>query len=227
MQKARRAAAPLAAAAAVTTVVGSAQPLFRATFDDGPSPVVLTFTPWRLEVTGAGALGGAPANGYPLVFAAVVLVVAAFWCRSAARPGAPPRTLRVAGVLTAVGATFLVCTVWLVTVQVAYWADMYGPQEVPGEFAMNSAISYPAGLWVLGVAALLGVAAVVPAFAPGRQVVVEPVDPDAPTPPFGIALPVDEPLEPEPPAVPPQAPPPSPKPLSGPAIPLTDDPLAE
>jgi len=245
MDKARRLAAVLATAAAVATIVGSALPLFTATIDVGPSPIVITMSAWSIEVTGGYGLGDAPANGYPLLFAAALLLFAAVWCRSATRPGAQPRTSRVAGVATAAGAAFLACAVWMTATQVASWADTFGPLDGPESFSMGGEVSYPAGLWVLVTAALLGIAAAVPALLPGAPVAVvpAPVDPDAPTPPFGIVLPMpaDEvdaltgepvgprpeppPSEPGQPAVIPQAPPQ--KPLSGPAIPLTDDPLAE
>lgn len=242
MDKARRLAAVLAAAAAVATIVGSALPLFTATVEVEPTPIVLTMSAWSVEISGGYGFGDVPANGFPLLFAAALLLFAAVWCRSATRPGALPRTLRVAGVVTAVGAAFLACAVWMVAAQVVSWGAAYGPQDDRG-ITMGGEVSYPAGLWVLVAAALLGVAAAVPALLPGAPVVVvpEPVDPDAPTPPYGIVLPVPveevdpltgepvdsprPPVPPDPPTVLPEAP--RPKPLSGPAIPLTDDPLAE
>jgi hypothetical protein len=243
MDKARLLAAVLAAAAAVATIVGSALPLFAATMGRGPDQIELTISAWSFEITGAEAFGQVPANGFPLLFAAVLLLFAAIWCRAATRPGALPRTPRVAGVATAVGAAFLACAVWMVGVQVADWANSYSSQEVTGGYSIGGEVSYLAGLWTLVLAALLGVAAAVPALLPVAPVVVVPetVDPDAPTPPYGIVLPVPveevdpltgepigqqrAPAPPEPPAALPE--PPRPEPLSSPAIPLTDDPLAE
>lgn len=250
MDNARRVAAVLAATASVSTVVGSALPLFTATLDGGQSPMELTITPWTIEIVGGYALGGAPANGVPLLFAAALLAFAAFWCRSAGRPGAKPRTVRVAGAATVAGGAFLACAVWMVVLQVRYWDRTFGPQDVGEGFQVGGETSYLAGLWLLVVAGVLGVGAAVFATLPGTpvaSVVVPEVDPDAPTPPFGIVLPLppDEPVDEvdpltglligqEPPSVEevrdepiviPEAPPPEPPP--GPAVPPVEDPLAE
>ena len=254
MDKARRVAAVLAAAASVTTIVGSALPLFTATLDGGRSPMELTITPWEIEVVGGYAAGGVPGNGFPLLFAAALLAFAAFWCRAAGRPGASPRTVRIAGATAVAGGAFLACGAWMVVLQVRYWARTFGPQDIGDGMQVGGETSYLAGLWVLAVAAVLGVATAVFAVLPAKQVapvVAQEVDPDAPTPPFGIVLPLppaDEVAEPveqvdpltglpfgqEPPSVPevrdepiviPDAPPPEPP--RGPAVPPVEDPLAE
>jgi hypothetical protein len=248
MDKVRRVAAVLAAAASVSTVVGSVLPVFGARLGGGGAEAVeLTITQWTSELTNGYALADAPANGYPLLFAAALLAFAAHRCWAATRPGVPPRTGRVAGVATVAGAAFLVCAVWMIAVQVRYWVDSYGPHEVGEGLRVGAETSVLAGLWVLVAAGLLGVAAAVVALLPGARAepVVEPVDPDAPTPPFGLALSLPEPVEEvdpltglpfgqEPPSAPevrddpiaiPDAPPLEPPP--GPAVPPTEDPLAE
>ncbi len=250
VDKVRRVAAALAAAASVSTVVGSALPLFRASLDADDSTMDVTVTPWTIEVVNGYTFGGAPENGYPLVFVAVLLAFAAFWCRAAGRPGARQRTVRVAQVATTAGGAFLACAAWMVLLQVRYWDASFSPQEIDVGIQVGGETSYLAGLWVLVAAGLLGVAAAVFVWLPGTPVapVVAPeVDPDALTPPFGIALPlppeepVDEvdpltglPVGQEPPSVPeardepiviPDAPPPEPPP--GPAVPPVEDPLAE
>ncbi len=252
IDKVSRVGAVLATAASVSTVVGSALPLYRATVGGSEPATELTVTPWTLEIVDGFAFGNAPANGYPLLFTAALLAFAAFACRAAGRPGARPRTVRVAEVATTAGGAFVACAVWMVVLQVRYWEDAFNPRELIPDLAVEN--SYLAGLWVLVVAGVLGVAAAVFVWLPGTPVVV-PVaappaeaDPDAPTPPFGIALPLppEEPVEQvhpltglpagqePPPEVPevraepiviPEAPPPVPPP--GPAVPSVEDPLAE
>lgn len=254
MNKVRRVAAVLAVAASVSTVAGSALPLFKASLHGGVSPTELTYTPWTVVLDDGRSVDAVPADGYPLVFVAVLLAFAAFLCRAAGRPGVRPRTVRVAEVVTTTAGAFLACAVWMVVLQVRNWDDNYRPREFVPTFAQDTETSYLAGLWVLVVAGVLGVAAAVFVWLPGTPVVV-PVaappaeaDPDAPTPPFGIALPLppEEPVEQvdpltgqparqePPPEVPevraepiviPEAPPPVPPP--GPAVPSVEDPLAE
>jgi hypothetical protein len=253
-RRARLVAAALSAGAAVCAIVGSALPLFTATIFAGERNIDLTMTSWGMEVSGGVSFVDIPANGYPLVFAAIVLVCGAVGCRSAARPGASPRTQRVAGQAVVAGGAFLACAVWMVALQVDNWADAYGPADVgDGPLRMNAETSQLAGIWVLAVAALLGVVAAVPALVPGDRPVpalAPVVDPEAPTPPFGIALPAqvdpltgepmgpalpDGPADQEQPAGAPEpivipdalvAPPPLPLP-PGPAVPAVEDPLAE
>lgn len=239
MTKVRRVAAALAVAAAVTAVIGSALPLFSVAFLMSPGRVEFSMTAWNLETDGdLFPMGNVPANGYPLVFAAVLLAFASGASRAAARPGAHPRTERVAGTAFVAGSAFLACAVWLVAAQAVNWQDTYGPPDEGEDFGFDGDTGYGAGLWVLLIAALLGVAAAVLAQLPARQPVpVAEVDPDAPTPPFGIPMPVvaEEPPPPEPepepelpklgPIVIPEAPPP-PAP-AGPAVPLVEDPLDE
>jgi hypothetical protein len=246
MTKARRVAAALAVAAAVTAIIGSALPLFWVSFQMGPGPVEFTMTAWGMETDGdIFPLGKVPANGYPLVFGAVLLAFAAGASRAAARPGTHPRNERVAGLAFVAGAAFLACAVWMVVAQAANWEDTYGPPDDTEEFSFDGETGYGAGVWILLIAALLGVAAAVLAQWSGKQPapVAVAVDPDAPTPPFGIAMPVaaEEPappplpsppspsLEPELPSLGPimiPEPPPPPAP-AGPAVPLVEDPLDE
>lgn len=235
-RRAQLLATVLTAAAATLAIVGSALPLFTAKFTAGPS-LELTMTSWGMEVTGGFPFVDTPAYGYPLVFAAIVLATAAVWSRTAARPGARPRAQRVAVATVVAGGAFLACAVWIVAIQVANWAELYGPMDEPGQLVMESESSVLGGMWVLSAGALLGLAAMVPALLPSPepvpvQPVPEEVDPEAPTPPYGIALPLEvdaltgEPV-PEPPPADPPPPAPSPPVLQGPAVPLTDDPLAE
>jgi hypothetical protein len=239
MTKVRRVAVVLAAVAAVLAIIGSALPLFSVSFQLGPGPVEFTMTAWGMETDDeVFPLGEVPANGYPLVFAGVLLAFAAGATRAAARTGARPHTERVAGTAFVAGGAFLACAVWLVVAQAVNWEDMYGPPDDidVGDFGGDA--SYGAGVWVLLCAGLLGVAAAVLAQFPGTQpALVASVDPEAPTPPFGIAMPVEEeePPPPPPPVEPqipvlgpiviPEAPPP-PAP-AGPAVPLVEDPLDE
>lgn len=225
---------------------------FGAQFRGTPDAIEIVVTTWGTEVTGGMVLMDVPANGLPIVFSAIVLACAALVCRRAARPGATPGTQRLAGAATVFGGAFLACAAWMVTLQVNAWVSAYEPDEVAPEFRLDVETSYLAGLWVLVAAAVLGMVAVVPSLvsvpAPPPA---PPVDPDAPTPPFGLALPVPEeppvqmvdPLTGEPvsepmsedrepslprlgPIVIPDAPS-TPERPAGPAVPLTDDPLAD
>jgi hypothetical protein len=242
MTKARRVTAALAVAAAVLVIVGSALPLFSVTFLMGAGPVEFTMTAWGIESDGGiFPIGDVPANGFPLVFAGVLMAFAAGALRAAARPGALARTERVGVLAVVAGGAFLACAVWMVAAQSVNWEDTYGPPDDAEDLSFGGETGYGAGLWILVLAALLGVAAAVLAQLPGpRPAPVVTADPDAPTPPFGIVLPVqaEEPRpelpepEPEPAPVPvlgpiviPEAPPP-PAP-AGPAVPLVEDPLDE
>jgi len=241
MTKVHRVAVALAVAAAVLAIIGSALPLFSVTFQMNPGPVEFTMTAWSMETNGpVFPLGNVPANGFPLVFAAVLMAFAAGASRAAVKPGARPRTARVAEVAAVAGGAFLACAVWMVAAQVANWGDTYGPPENAEDISYDGDIGYGSGLWILVLAALMGVAATALTLVtrPRPAPVVVAVDPDAPTPPFGIAMPVEAeeaeqlpPPEPEPeipvlgPIVIPEAPPP-PAP-SGPAVPLVEDPLDE
>jgi hypothetical protein len=241
MTKVRRVAAALAVAAAVLAIIGSALPLFSVSFLMGPGPVEFTMTAWGMETDNdLFPIGDVPANGYPLVFAGVVMAFAAGALRAASRTGARPRTERVAVLAVVAGGAFLACAVWMVLAQAANWEDTYGPPEEGEDFSFDGETGYGAGLWVLVLAALLGVAAAVLAQRPGTLPAPVAADPDAPTPPFGIVMPVAaEELPPEPlpepapepeipvlgPIVIPEAPPP-PAP-AGPAVPLVEDPLDE
>ncbi|MFI7677790.1 hypothetical protein [Actinophytocola sp. NPDC049390] len=248
---ARLVAAVLCLLAVITAVTGLFLPLFSAAqrfgtgeFDFVPQSIEIVFTVWGSEVS-EPQLGSmdVPSNGYPVVFACVVLVGAAVLCRRAANPAAPARAQLVAGAVTVFGGAFLACATWMVALQVSVWADTFTVDDAPETFQLNVEMSYLPGLWVLLAAAALSLAAAVPSLrsvpAPPPE---PPPDPDAPTPPFGIALagpplpaPMPPPVEPPPeePAVPelgpiviPDAPPPPERP-AGPAVPLTDDPLAE
>jgi hypothetical protein len=239
MTKVRRVAVVLAAVASVLAIIGSALPLFSVSFLISPGTTTFTMTPWTIESSGAVfPLGTVPANGYPLVFAGILMAFAVGASRAAARPGARPRTERVAEVAAVAGGAFLACAVWMVAAQVANWADTYGPPDYAEELSFDGDIAHGAGIWVLTFAALLGLASAVLTLlsAPQAVPVVVEVDPDAPTPPFGIAMPVEPaPPDPEPepepeipvlgPIVIPEAPPPSAP--SGPAVPLVEDPLDE
>jgi hypothetical protein len=257
MHRVRVIAAAVSAIAAVSVVAGSLLPLFSASLPvfapaNGPGEKLeVVITSWGIEVGGGQAGGGVPANGLPLLVAGVLLACAALLCRRAAHPGATPGAQRLAGLTTLAGAAFLACAAMMVLLQVVSWAQAYQPSEsIPG-FESESDFDYRAGLWILLAAAVLGVVAAVFALLPVAEAPVPEVDPDAPTPPYGLSLPLSPPVEgappvvmadpltgatldpltgaPEPPAplppvVVPVAPPPR---RPGPAVPLTDDPLAE
>jgi hypothetical protein len=243
----RLVAVVLCAAAAALAVAGSFLPLFTATQDLGDETLEIVLTSMHVEIAGGHQLVDIPRNGYALQCGALLLASAAVACWSAAKPNPAPVVQRAAGVLTAAGGAFLSCAVWMVTMQVSYWADVWDPREIPG---IDVESSHLVGYGVLLAAAALGLAASVPALLPDRRPAppAPVVDPDAPTPPYGISLPVpdwpaetvdplsghppdDEPDDepavwPAPPIVIPQVPR-TPKPPPGPAVPATEDPLAE
>lgn len=250
-------AAVLSATAAVSATTGAFLPLFSAKQYLSGQTFVVTMTSLRMDVDGGRSLVGVPKNGYPLACAAILLACAAVVCWHAAKPAASPAVRRVAGVLTATGGAFLACAVWMVALQVSNWADIWGLAENSESFRSGAETSYLIGHWVLLAAAPLGVAAAVLALLADRRsapLPVPAVDPDAPTPPYGIALPSqsaaeqvdpltghpvdsgtgDLPAEPSNPPVPavlepiviPEAPQRQ-EPPPGPAVPPTEDPLAE
>lgn len=255
MNRVRLTAATVSTLAAILATVGSFLPLFSAILPlysptetgVGVDAFEVVITSWSIDTADGITAGAVPLNGLPVLLGSALLIWAAVMSRRAARPGATPGAQRMAGLTTLAGAAFLVCAALMVALQVISWSAIYNPSDVVPGLEITADISYPAGLWVLLAAALMGAAAVVPTL---RRVALPPapeVDPDAPTPPFGLALPLPEeepplltvdpltgvpespdppPAEPLPPIVIPAAPPPSQLP-PGPAVPLTDDPLAD
>lgn len=248
---ARLVAAVLCLLAAMTAITGSFLPVFSAKqiFGDddfaGPASFEIVITAWDATVDNDYIVWEVPENGLPIVFSGIVLAGAALVCRRAAGLAASPRVQRMAGLVTVFGGAFLVCAVWMVVLQVNAWAAGYDLDDVSVPLDLGVETSYLAGLWIMVGAAVLSVVAVVLSLLPVPQPEPEVVDPDAPTPPFGIVLPVPEeppvrtvdaltgePTAEEPsvpelgPIVVPDAPPPQERP-KGPAVPLTDDPLAD
>jgi len=184
-------AAVLSFVAAVVAIAGSFVPLFSGRLDFSGEAIEMTFTAWRVDVTGGGpvigdpGLGGVPKFGYPLVFAAIALLCAAAVATFAALPAASPGTHRLAGGTTAVGAAFLLGTVWSVAMQAVSWVDSFGSLGET-ELGIDSSASYGAGHWLLLGAVALGLAAAVLALLPPRR--PRPA-PDQPTPPYGFAMP--------------------------------------
>ena len=185
-------AAAVLFAAAVVAIAGSFVPLFSGQLGFSGESIDMTFTAWGVGVTGGGpfaagdpGLAGMPKFGYPLVFAGIALLCAATVAAFAAQPAASPGTHRIAGVTAAVGAAFLLGTVWSVALQAVNWVDSFGPLGET-ELGIESSASYEAGHWLLLCAAALAVIAAVLALLPPRQ-----PDPtaDEATPPYGFAMP--------------------------------------
>ena len=112
---ARDGRAAVRSCAALLVIVGSFLPLFAGSLSSARTTIEVTVTPWSPEVTArTGAPGRRPHDGYPLVFAAIVLAVRRGLCWFAAHPGARAGAGRAAGLTTAIGAAFLVGTMWTI-----------------------------------------------------------------------------------------------------------------
>lgn len=200
-QPAKVTAAVLCFVSLVMVVVSSFLPLYSGelTFDfgeafDSSESIEITFSPWSAEYSRADlndAPGDIPAVGYPLVFGAVILSCAVFACWYAATPGAGRTASRAAGVVTAVSGAFLIGTVWTIAMLVNNGVDTILLLGTLGNGVETDA-NYLVGYWLLLTAVLLVFAAAVLSLLPVRQPVWQPpppVNPFAPTPPYGIVLP--------------------------------------
>lgn len=123
-----------------------------------------------------------PKMGYPLVFAVLMLFGAAVLSR-------PVRTVRAAGVVTAVGTAFLAGVVWSIGLQLSSQVGLMREIEI---MAGGAVIEWDVGtgLGLLLVAVAFAVAATVLAFLPARR--REPEDPyqaDLTTPRHGFPIP--------------------------------------
>ena len=243
-QSTRVTAAVLCFVTLVLVLAGLFLPLYSGTLatsfstDDGLSDSIeLTLTPWALEFSDE-RLSGLPGSdvprfGYPLVFAAVAIACAAAACWYAATPSAGRTAGRAAGVVTGVSGAFLLGVFWTMTLVINNGVDDVLLMGTLNE-ELETTADYLAGFWVLTIAMVLGVVAMVLSLIPGRQPLPwqppPPVNPFVATPPFGIALPMNNAPQPGPP-VGPVAPltgqpvPPSPPGGVPVAQPLTVDPL--
>ena len=192
----RLTAAVLSFVAAVVAVAGSFVPLFSGILSFSGESVEMSFTAWGVSLTGSEAfladpgITGTPRYGYPLVFAGIALLCAAAVAAFAAMPAATPGTHRLAGVATAVGAAFLLGTVWTIALQAVSWVDSFGPLG-DSELAVDSSASYEAGHWLLLSAALLAVLAAVLGLLPTRRTSAAQyayASPNQRTPPYGIPM---------------------------------------
>jgi len=181
-------------------VASSFLPLGEGELGFGPESIEVTFTPWSGEFSGDFAdelpPGDVPQVGYPIVFAAVALACAAAACWYAATPTASPVSRRVAGVTTAVSVAFLIGTVWTTAVVVSNGVDSFILYGTFGQ-GLDSEASYLVGYWLLLTASFLGAVAGVLSLLPVRQAVWMPplpVNPYVPTPPYGIAVPPQQPV---------------------------------
>lgn len=204
----RLAAAALATLAAAATVVSTFVDLLTADLlVNGESRLKISIFSWGFDVEGGQTLGGVPIMGYPLVFAAVLLFAAASVSGLAVTASASPGTTRVAALLTAVAAAFLVGVVWSLAMQLASFSETF-LRNGPANAAVTPESSVRPGVWFLVVAVALAAAATVTALPPVRRrapvayPVAYPVGPEAdmPTPRHGFPVPVTLP----PPATPSQ-----------------------
>jgi hypothetical protein len=181
-----------AVAAGVLTLIGSLVPLYSTPIQISDAEwEVLVLDSWRVasERTNGDSSGtlllSTAAHGYSLVFAAVLLfAAAAVSVRSAATRSAPARV----AVLTVAGAAFLAGVGVSVGIEVVRFAATWGlgvePSPVPAAVGP--------GLWLLGAAVLLAVAAAVVAWLRVRE--AEPVPPPISVP---VVRRVDEPEAPD------------------------------
>lgn len=148
---------------------------------NGQSVYAVEVLSWG-SVLGAGPGPEQPRMGFPLVFAALLLLAAAVTTRLA-------REGRVADVVTAVGLAFLVGVVWSLGMQIAAFVDS---MRVVGLVDVQVSVDwgFGPGMGLLLVAVGFAGAATVFAFLPQRT--TEPEDPyqaDLATPPFGFPVP--------------------------------------
>lgn len=203
-QRQRLTAATLCFLAALLTIVGSFLPLLAGIMTAGNETVDIEVTAWSADLYGISPIGGGtpdvPANGYPMVFAGIVLVGAALVCWFAAHPGAAAGAHRAAGLTTAIGGAFLAGTAWTVAVQMQQSLDSLADLNDlgPGDFGIATDVAFGVGFWFMVIGTLMAVTATVLALLPARQALwpvgpPPPVDPNMATPPFGFVLPTQPP----------------------------------
>ncbi|PWV80323.1 hypothetical protein SAMN05421630_109199 [Prauserella marina] len=151
--------AVLCVLAAALTVAGSFIPLFSGELSLlGTRQLSIGITAWGFDTDAPTREGGVAVNGVPLVFAAVLLLVAAALVLFTARAsGAARRGLGAASVTGA--AAFLAGTVWTVGMQAASWVDTFRPTgDAAGDSDVGVDAGLSAGMWLLIAAAVLALA---------------------------------------------------------------------
>ncbi|MEU3269602.1 hypothetical protein ABZ639_02085 [Saccharomonospora sp. NPDC006951] len=167
--------AALCVLATALTVAGSFVPLFSGELSlRGTRQLSIGITAWGFDTDAPAQEGGVAVNGVPLVFAALLLLVAAALVVFTARGGAR----RGAGAVSVAGAAaFLAGTVWTVGMQAASWVDTFRPTgDAAGDSDVGVDAGLSAGMWLLIAAAVLALAGAALALLPsGKR--VEPVTP--------------------------------------------------
>jgi hypothetical protein len=184
--------------AVVLVVASSFLPLYSGELGFGGQSVELTITPWHADFdpdsAASDSSGDVPKVGYPMVFAAVILACAAAACWYAATPTARPIAGRAAGVTTAIGGAFLIGTVWTTALLVSNSVDYVILLGTLNE-GLETDATYLVGYWLLLTASVLAFTAailsLVPARQPSWQQPLMPGYPYAPTPSYGMALPME------------------------------------
>jgi hypothetical protein len=183
----------------VLVLLGSVLPLFdanvRISFRTATS---LSVTAWQFRFSDLGPDRVLESHsdpspipiGYPLLIAAVLLLVTvALWLRSGWRPSTG-RSARVMGV---VAGAFLAAFVFTLGMFEAAWRTLFGLSAIPVP-AANLVGSVGQGFWLLVVAAVVAIAAIVLSFRLPTRAEPEPEPEPAPEPPAQAP-------QPEPPVV--------------------------
>ena len=174
--------AAAALVAAVCAVVGSFLPLVSGSLGlRGSAALTVSVTGWQATSNArsgdsVSALGSAPQNGIPLTIAAALLLIVTLLILMAA-PRSAPAVLRLAALVgSAVAAAFFVGVLLTLGVQLA---DLLSSISGAGSGASSS---LGAGFWLVLVAGLLSIAAVVLTVLPARPA---PAQAPAAPPPVG------------------------------------------
>jgi hypothetical protein len=122
-------------AAALLTLAGAFLTLFTGDIRFDDSRVIITITSWDVQAQADGVpepnVPAAPANGAPLMLAAVILLAAAVLALFATAAPGSPRIGRASWISAVTGAAFLTGAVLTVGVQELTWLDTYRFADVP------------------------------------------------------------------------------------------------
>ncbi|MEU6643072.1 hypothetical protein ABZ863_11025 [Saccharomonospora sp. NPDC046836] len=200
-------AAALAFIAAGLTIAGSFLPIFSGQLTVlGSTQFEMTVTSWGFTTSASDQEGGVPNNGLPLIFAALLLILAGLAAVLAIRDRAGPRARGAAVLTTAIGTAFLAGVVWTVLMQVLSLQDTLRPTGAAtgnDAFQVQSAIGL--GLWLFIGATLLGIVAT--ALALRLMLADRAMDSEPITPRYGFPAPTPPPANADaPPAAPPWPP---------------------